>query len=121
MVMLRCLKPGDMFRREGGDFRYIVSPERIGGGGNEQIYCYNLDGSSDGYYHQGNEDVVPLTPTSAQPYNPPSIRVPSVPFWMCYVEGSGVPSMRHLSYQSAASEAARLAKSTGREVCFYRH
>lgn len=115
VTMLRCLKPGDMFKREGGDFRYIVSRECIGSGGNEQIYCYNLDGSSNGYYHQGNERVILLTPLGA-PCTPRCPREYAYPFWMCYVEGSGMPTMRHLSHQAAVTEAERLARVTGKPV-----
>ena len=111
-MMLRCLSPGDMFRREEGDFRYVVSTERIGTGGNEQIYCYNLDGDSVGYYHQGNERVVLLTPCSYQPCKRDYV----VPFWMCHVEGSGVPTIRHSSHVAAVAEAERLARATGRRV-----
>ena len=117
MTMLRCLKPGDMFKREGGDFRYIVSRECIGSGGNEQIYCYNLDGSSVGYYHQGNERVIPLTHTpTIMDAILPRTQDPPAPFWMCYVEGMGVPVMRHYSYPVAYAEAERLAKNSHKRV-----
>ncbi len=113
-MRLRDLHPGSIFRRESGDFRYIVTHEHTGDGGNEQIYCHNLDGNSDGYYHQGNERVVLLTPPPppVQPRPPESTR----PFWLCYVEGSGLPMVRHPSLQVAVAEAERLTKTTGRRV-----
>ncbi len=37
-------------------------------------------------------------------------------FWMCYVEGTGVPQQRHRSVVNAQIEAERLARKEGKVV-----
>lgn len=123
-MQLLQLKSGVMFRRTGGNYRYITSPLREGEGAGAQVYCYNLDGDSVGYFHPGREEVVLVPPDypsqqgmPVTEYHPPQRRPPAIErFWMCYVEGSKGPSLRHYSYQVAMVEAERLARATGRGV-----
>jgi len=111
VVLLKNLKAGDMFRRVGGEFRYVVSSQREERCGNVSVYCYNLDGVTDGYWQGGSEKVVSLMSDTAQPKD----KTPSR-FWMCYVEDGGMPSHKHYTHLDACTEAERLAKSTGRRV-----
>jgi len=104
-VMLKELNPGTMFRRVAGEFRYIVSDKREETySGNVSIYCYNIDGESEGYNHPGSEMVIPMQVKSTQQ------------FWVCQVEGSKEGTYRHYSLIKAMNEAERLAKLTGRRV-----
>lgn len=109
-MILKDLGPGEMFRREDGEYRYIISTQRTEKCGNVSIYCYNLDGQSNGYWHPGSEKVVRIPPPEKELQPEPAA------FYMCHVEGSGVPTVEHYDYQAGASEAARLARVTGRRV-----
>ena len=75
--LLKDLEPGTMFRRETGSYRYIVSNQREESCGNVSIYCYNLDGESEGYNQRGNERVV-ILPVAVE------LRPKPEPFWICY-------------------------------------
>jgi len=37
-------------------------------------------------------------------------------FWMCYVDGGGVPTHKHWEEDKARAEAERLARETGKDV-----
>ena len=121
-VLLKDLKPGDMFKREGGEYRYIVSNYREENCGNIFVYCYNLDGESTGYYQGGSRKVIPLviftSMDSSMVLLDPSRSIADKPtkFWMCLVEGEGAPVFKHSLQAHANGEAERLAEKTGRRV-----
>jgi len=108
---LADLKPGDAFRRENGTNRLVVSPDRVDRCGKVYVYCYNLDGNTDGYWMSGDTSVIPVTLSSeckGEPCTPE-------PFYMCYVEGAGAPTRKHEA-SAVGLEAERLAKVTKRKV-----
>jgi len=110
VVMLKDLKAGEMFKRSSGDYRYVVSNQWDEHCGNVSIYCYNLDGESEGYWHAGSEKVLRLDSYGGTKQSCLSC------FWMCWVEGSGSPKVKHCTSAKATSEAERLASSTGKPV-----
>lgn len=108
---LRDLRPGDMWKRPGGTFRYVVSPQRAKKYSDDlSIYCYNLDGDSDGYWMPGYTHVVLLSP-EGEPEPKPTLSS----FYMCHVERGGSPTVRHTGSE-AYREAERLVKTTHRRV-----
>lgn len=111
---LEDLNLGDSFRRPEGKSRYVVSPSRDVLNGNISIYCYNLDGDSDGYWMRGCMPVVrlPLPSKEERPSAPES-------FCMCYAEGYNAPAVRHTN-KEAILEAERLARTTGRKIFLLR-
>lgn len=120
---LGSLPPGTMFKRVGGKYRYVKSTSTIGWSGNE-IFCYNLDGESTGYYHNGNERVIAIAPcyprveevASPEPCEKHTPAKAPARFWVCWVDGGGIPSYQHSNVDRAYAEAERLAKRTGRRV-----
>lgn len=110
---LRELSPGDLFRRADGKYRYVASSNRKGRGCDDSIYCYNIDGESDGYFMRGDESVVRIS-------LPEEKRVPAEAeqefFFMCYVVGSYPPVVRHADRRIAVAEAERLARISKKRV-----
>jgi hypothetical protein len=115
-MQLKDIKPGVMFRRPTGKYRYIKSPhQEDSGGGYPTFYCHNLDGQSEGYYMPGSTEVIPIYPDcSATRVKEGEVEAP-LPFYMCYVEGASSPTMKHNSIV-AEQEAERLAKVTRKRV-----
>lgn len=105
---LRDLKPGDMFRRPAGTYRYVVSS--LVDRSSDDIFCYNLDGASHGYSFHGDQDVALLLPFEEE-------QEPSQDdtFYMCYAEGGRSPAMKHTSV-GGRQEAERIARVTGYKV-----
>lgn len=120
-LILRDLPVGEMFRRTGeqATYRYFktnIKKEEPGSG----YYCCNLDGKSEGYFMPGTTPVIRLEPDvdcSVTVLSPtePGYKRPG-PFFMNYVQGAGMPSMRHPDQAIACGEAERLAKCTGKRV-----
>lgn len=108
VVKLRNLKPGEMFKRKGGTYRYIVSNTESLRGCSDSIYCYNLDGDSVGYDHFSNEDVIRINPLT-------KAAIVSK-FWMCHVLNGDMPTIAHHDHTVAVKEAERLATKTGKPV-----
>ena len=112
-VPLRTLEPGTMFKRHpNGQYRYVVSLGREFAPDKKtvlKIWCFNLDGDSDGYYHDANEPVIAMG-FKAEPTEPEPL------FWMCFAEGGYTPAMRHFDMKEAKSEAERLAHKLCKRV-----
>jgi hypothetical protein len=101
---LRELKPGEMFRREAGTYRYVVTTKKDSSGYTEQIWCLNLDGENP-YYHPSTEGVVKLD------FEPQNER-----FWVCFIPQAGSPTKIHPTEDLAIGEAERLAVKTKKRV-----
>ncbi len=124
-MKLRDLKPGDVFTRVHGGYRYVVTDRVLErGSNNNDIYCHNLDGEKSGYTHPGREDVILLSSVPAQscsvkpqPAHAPK-PAPERKFWMCYRPGSGrnTPTYQHSSLSDADREAERLATEYGGQI-----
>ena len=106
-TQLKNLKPGEMFRRDHGEYRYVKGTEET----RDDVYCFNLDGDSMGYSHPKNEMVMRITPTES--YEP----IPST-FYMCMVKGGGVPKQIHTYRPIAQREAERLSRINSGSIVF---
>ncbi len=118
-MKLKDLEPGEMFRRPTGKYRYVVSNLRRYEGHTPDIYCYNLDGDSPGYWISGNQEFtrIPTLPGSETEESHNSFKEEAHnSFYMCYVEGERGPGMKHHRVESAGREAERLARNLGKRV-----
>lgn len=109
-MILDKLKPGDVFVRKGGVYRYIVTTMRD----DQSVHCLNLDGPNS-YSHPKSEEVIKLgnintgTKTVSEEDN-----TIFKPFYMCLVVGGDSPKYRHKDEGGARVEAQRLTKLTGK-------
>lgn len=115
LIQLRKLGPGDMFQRESGDYRYVVSSKQEGSRYEDgDVYCFNIDGKSVGYWMPGDMRVRPMPIAEEVVESPPKT------FYMCFVKGQGVPALVHSTSAAGVTEAMRLAETTGRKVFLLR-
>lgn len=109
-VKLNSLKPGNVFRRCPGGYRYIKtnqwSPER-------DILCTGLENGST-YYWTPESMVIP-EPSDIEKTENKRI-LTNQKFFMCYVQDSGVPTVKHTNKALAFQEATRLASTTRKPV-----
>ena len=106
-IQLKNLKPGEMFRREPGGYRYVKGTEE----NRDEVYCFNIDGESMGYHHPKKEWVVGILPTDR-------VEAIPAPFYMCMVKGGGVPRQVHTNISTAQGEAERLSRVNSGGIVF---
>lgn len=104
MTRLKELAVGETFKRPGGDHIYQVTDQTVECGDNPKTICQNLT-SGTSYPWCYYEKVIKVPHPSSIPQ-----------FYMCYVEGSGVPTLRHYNQTEAENEAERLARTTRKRV-----
>ena len=104
MLRLKDLAAGETFKHPGGIHTFQVTDEREESCGNLRIFIKNL--TSGRSYFQGGYRTVIRVPHPGDKRR----------FWMCYVDGQGVPTHQHFTLQEAQTEAERLARKTGKNV-----
>ena len=104
MLRLKDLAIGETFMHPGGIHIFQVTSERKESCGNLEVFCQNLT-SGNNYSQRGHREVIRV------PYPGSTSR-----FWMCYVEGKGIPTHQHFTHLEAQTEAERLALRTGKTI-----
>lgn len=104
MIRLRDLAAGATFKRPEDTDIYQVTGIVDKNCSRRSIICNNLTSGINYAWEDLQEVIRVSSPVGKQK------------FFMCFVEGEGIPTYRHFSQEEADTEAERLARLTGKTV-----